>query len=465
MAIVRSDTETRLWRPIVIVALLGVISWGVNALYPSNSFKLLLGMGIWAGVVIACAIILKALSNADDFLKAIAVMCGLQSSFAQPFIAWRSSLRNPYKQIRIGTLSAGMSSGSIGLLAFLACAPICLRRSVCLWRRGESPSGLVRPLHAAVAGVVRAYDDRPRHGFCLGRGYKAFKAKQSVVIGQKDGLARSVGYAAIVGEILLLGGLSVLAWFPKGVPEGFVPGTVVISLSAVVFLGLISWMRDRTPPIGAAATPEIRAEYDRQQRAEIKFFTVGLFVIAFVVALAVWISPTQVGRFLGSMVVTYFAFGAILAVINASEFAVMWVTEKGWFGATARPRVVGAYAVAFVVGLAVLNAWLHPFHRVRLCDGGDCVAMLTPDGDRRSPPRHEPGTAGEAAYVKAHGDEPVPMFMVATAGGGIRAAYWTATVLTGSRRTSSRGWRAPLSLLRSAVSPAAASAPRLLRRR
>jgi len=123
---------------------------------------------------------------------------------------------------------------------------------------------------------------------------------------RKVRLARSVGYAAIVGEILLLGGLSVLAWFPQGVPEGFVPGTVMISLSAVVFLGLISWMRDRTPPIGAAATSEIRAEDDRQQRAEIEFFTVGLFVVAFMVGLAVWISATNVSRFLGSMVVAYF---------------------------------------------------------------------------------------------------------------------------------------------------------------
>ena len=74
MAIVRSGTETRLWRAMVMLALLGVISWGVNALHPSNSFKLLLGMGIWAGAIAACAILLKAISNANDFLKALAAM-------------------------------------------------------------------------------------------------------------------------------------------------------------------------------------------------------------------------------------------------------------------------------------------------------------------------------------------------------------------------------------------------------
>ena len=74
MAIVRSGAETRLWRAMVIFAPLGVVSWGVNALYPSNSFKQLLGIGIWAGAVAACAIVLKALSNDHDFLKALAAM-------------------------------------------------------------------------------------------------------------------------------------------------------------------------------------------------------------------------------------------------------------------------------------------------------------------------------------------------------------------------------------------------------
>src|SRR5262249_4855050 len=35
----------------------------------------------------------------------------------------------------------------------------------------------------------------------------------------------------------------------------------------------------------------------------------------------------------------------------------------------------------------------------------------------------------KVAYGKTHGDGPVPMLIVAAAGGGIRAAYWTATVL------------------------------------
>src|SRR5215210_4732928 len=70
-------------------------------------------------------------------------------------------------------------------------------------------------------------------------------------------------------------------------------------------------------------------------------------------------SGIAVGRSLGSMVVAYFALGATLALVNAFEFAVSWTTQQGWFGDGARPRIVGAYAVVFLIGLAVINAWLH----------------------------------------------------------------------------------------------------------
>jgi len=38
------------------------------------------------------------------------------------------------------------------------------------------------------------------------------------------------------------------------------------------------------------------------------------------------------------MVVAYFALGAMLALVNAFEFAVDWANKKGWFSAGANPR-------------------------------------------------------------------------------------------------------------------------------
>jgi hypothetical protein len=166
--------------------------------------------------------------------------------------------------------------------------------------------------------------------------------------------------------------------FPSG-SQGFLIATIAISVSAIFFLAVIGWLRDRAL-LDPEATVEKRAKDDERERKEIEAFTLGLLGVAFLVALAIWINPNQVGRFLGSMVVVYFAFGAILALINAFEFAVVWTTGRGWFGRVASPRVVGAYAVAFMISLAAINAWLHPFHRVRLCDGGDCVAPAVAPG-------------------------------------------------------------------------------------
>ncbi len=245
----------------------------------------------------------------------------------------------------------------------------------------------------------------------------------------------------VVGILLLVGipgGIALGAFAIPTLPPGFSPGTFSISASAVVFLLGISWLRFRRP-VGPYATAAQKDVDLRREHLEIFVFTAGLFLIALVFACVTWISPDAVGRSLGSMVVAYFALGAILALVNALEFTVTWTTQKGVFGAQARPRVVGVYAVVFVIGLGVLNAWLHPFHRVRPCDGGDCVAPPPPAGfSVATSPDERPTVAvaarawyeqAKAAYSKAHGEGPVPMLIVATAGGGIRAAYWTAEVL------------------------------------
>src|SRR5262249_9931393 len=78
-----------------------------------------------------------------------------------------------------------------------------------------------------------------------------------------------------------------------------------------------------------------------------------------------WFWAPFVGRAMGSMVVTYFALGAVLATVNAFKLAIGRAVEGEWFGKGATPRVVGGYAVAALIALGVLNAWLHPFHQVR----------------------------------------------------------------------------------------------------
>jgi hypothetical protein len=139
------------------------------------------------------------------------------------------------------------------------------------------------------------------------------------------------------------------------------------------------------------------------------------------------------------MVVAYFALGAVLAAFNVFELAITWAIGRKWFGISkgAKP-----YIVVGIVAFGILNAWLHPFHRVRACDSGDCRAPKSaatyPQGPDARPTVKNAAIAWYAqartAFAQAHHGEVdqsdrVPMVIVATAGGGIRAAYWTATVL------------------------------------
>lgn len=247
---------------------------------------------------------------------------------------------------------------------------------------------------------------------------------------EKLAIARWMGPAAIAGELVVFGGLAYLGFYRNHVPEGFLPGTISISLSAAAFLAFISWLRNLTPPLPADASAEDRAADDGRQRSQIQAFTIVLIALAFLVAVAVWTFPAWFGA-LGSMVVAYFAFGAILALVNAIELTVESVSgltiTKQWLGEWAATRALGACVVVFAIAFGLLNAWLHPFHPVRLCDGGDCVSPISPNQ------RPTVAVAARAWYAQAKaaykGDGPVPMLIVATAGGGIRAAYWTATVL------------------------------------
>ena len=199
---------------------------------------------------------------------------------------------------------------------------------------------------------------------------------------KKVAIARWVARAAIAGALVVLGGLAYVALDRNRVPEGFLLGTISIFLSAVAFLAFISWLRNLTPPLRADASAKERAEDDVRQQRQIKVFTISLFALAFLVAVLVWTVPTWFGA-LGSMVVVYFAFGAILALINAielaTELASVSATVKEWLGEWVTPRALGACVVAFAIAFGVVNAWLHPFHRVRLCDGGDCVPAILPN--------------------------------------------------------------------------------------
>ena len=218
--------------------------------------------------------------------------------------------------------------------------------------------------------------------------------------------------------VFLLG----LAYYHESLPEGLVLGTLWISASAFVFLFIISWRRKSLV----------------KQPVSHHTFTIVLALIAFVVGGLIWWSPIHVGDFLGSLNVCLFAFGAVLAIMNG----------LGWFASFFIDRSIRAERVKFAVLsftflllLAVFTSPLRHFHRVRSCDTEDCRKVEKSTAWSPIKSIEERPTVREAAlawyeqaerlYHKdgAHQEKPVPMLVIATAGGGIRAAFWTATIL------------------------------------
>jgi hypothetical protein len=233
-----------------------------------------------------------------------------------------------------------------------------------------------------------------------------------------------VFFGSIALDVLLLLGLLVLA----GGPAGFVFATWIITLSAGLFLGFVAWWRSR--------------RWGQDDALEETYVTWGTFGFTCVVALLLWLIPIHFSRVMGSMVVIYFAFGAILAFVNFFEWGIKWLASRPFmeprFGDWATPRALGGSAVAFLIAFGFFNARLHSFHRVRLCDG-DCKAPSISGGiSSPTSPADRPDVATAARtwyeqaktrYATVHPNMPVPMVIVAAAGGGIRAAYWTAEIL------------------------------------
>ena len=242
---------------------------------------------------------------------------------------------------------------------------------------------------------------------------------------------------AIALEAVLAASLFWLALaHPTGVPPGFLFATASITLSAGIFLGLISWRRSVD---WKADRSQVDHQSDKRQSERL---TRVLFYLTCFIALLLWLSPIVVSQVMGSMVVIYFAFGAILASVNFFEWGIKWLADRPFmercFGDWATPRALGGAVGAFLITFGFVNAMLHPFHRVRLCDSG-CKALAAAPGISGPPSPNSRLAVADAAkiwyeqaktrYETTNPNMPVPMLIVAAAGGGVRAAYWTATVL------------------------------------
>lgn len=158
-------------------------------------------------------------------------------------------------------------------------------------------------------------------------------------------------------------------------------------------------------------------------------FALCLLAVGFAVAAASFIDPVWVGE-AGAVVVAFFAMGAYMTLLE-----VVWLLG----GERKRGTLLFIFLLAFFVGGS------RDYHTIRTCDepGEPCHAAQRQrteafkeesDGARPKDPRISLAAAATAwrkqAAPDGAGDEVrVPMIVVATAGGGLRAAYWTALML------------------------------------
>jgi heme exporter protein D len=496
-----NDADARFWRlmwVLLIVTIVGAAAWVAEKWLPDTkgSIESLLGIVVWVGALAFCVLLFMTISLAQDLLQTLAAMwrplllillaafllffndqgreLGVSLMidddgwwrFVYLFFALVYWGLNNWNSARLGIRDA-LDEGLLGVppkhplketpnrhvvagdkrwLFWLprligVCAHLfaAINLSMAALRQPDFGSDLLRPL-AFTAPLAIVFFTALVYAFDRLSLSERTASERSATERKRSALART---SAIIIAILLLAAIAVVAFTVRSVPSGFLWGTFTISLSAVAFLILVSVLRRRAP-LGVGASEEQRKADDRKEAKTFVRWTASLFAVAILVALMVWISPTLAGRSLGSMVIAYFALGALLAALNMFALTVARLMEwkLGWFGGMARPRVFGTYVVVAVIAFGVLNALLHPFHRVRLCDSVDCVAPSWAPAFPKSPDgRPSVETAAKiwyaqakAAYARSHGNkmpdgEELPMLIVATAGGGIRAAYWTAAVL------------------------------------
>ncbi len=226
-----------------------------------------------------------------------------------------------------------------------------------------------------------------------------------------------------------------VAWRGGGDPGDAMLLAALISAVAAVYALFVVYRR----PLGEAAGDQIRARAPTMaERLDALFSSsrstpgderlttatatstwvafIGFLVVGLALTGLAWSDPQSVGDRFGSMALGFFAFGGFLTGLVA-----LWMVSEriGW------PLPV---AVASLLFLSLVVSLTRHYHPVRSCaDSEGCLAGEALEGARPTVDAAAVAWYRQARELVPEG-EPVPMLFVATAGGGLRAAYWTAVV-------------------------------------
>ena len=192
-----------------------------------------------------------------------------------------------------------------------------------------------------------------------------------------------------------------VAAFVDGAPKlGLIVAAVLNGVGTVAFyLGARTIKWGSAPAISGAPTFSAHLRDLPEKFPDVSYLLMTMTVALF---LCGWLAPVIYSRYIGTI--------AILALAIAGWIAGLVILHV-WQRNTAAPLVVVIPACLLLFSLYNDN------HAIRTLPG-DGLADARPSLEEFY-----------ARWVERHQDRPAPLIIVATSGGGIRAAYWTANVL------------------------------------
>ncbi|RZS65743.1 hypothetical protein EV187_1445 [Agromyces ramosus] len=320
-------------------------------------------------------------------------------------------------------------------------------------------SGLVPVLAACGWKWVKQHPARPL-------GVERDRARMSWIVG--DTLAVLVLVAGGIGIVrsfmvpvaLLRPTEGAWAWSSTWTVFAFVVGACVAILSPLLLLPwLASWkphildpnLRATEPPPGPNLDP-----FDRLITPAGRLEAWSLFFGA-AFLLGAMLVPTMAAWLLGGVAVTLFAISAWITVFGAFTLLVQpreLIAPFRWLRLKAAPVLTLGILLPFAINI-VISAFAadRELHAVQVSnpsasvatgdplearleelqnDAACGIAVPAPDGERDAGDAGEPDSS-ESAPVQVR-----PVYLIAAEGGGIRAAYWTATALAALKDCAAR---------------------------
>lgn len=169
-------------------------------------------------------------------------------------------------------------------------------------------------------------------------------------------------------------------------------------------------MTGRANPKGGAERPLVFA--DLAPISKWTLFASLLLSLAMLLAIIFW--PVGIGQWFGAAAIAFLAFGQIVPVGSALVF---------------RSRETGIPIISCLIVYAALISPLADNHRVPVVDPDTGFSDPRPDVDQAVAAWLDANGGDAPTRAPGGGDTARPVIFISTAGGGLRAAYWTAVVL------------------------------------